>query len=256
MAAKKIAPVGAPAHHELQVTNHETREAPMSKNKEYAQKLKEIEGYERDIIAIKLCDEVPEGVEPYGDDMSFECYTFSEVWEEGRKPFYINNKNVLCGGAVYSGIGNRRMTKEDFDVGMATSIGPQKAYASREVMRRVNQQIPHHFKYHKYLILGKLEDVENPDVIMIVADANRVMRLCKVYTWKTGELVHGISGTAWCANSLPLVYRTKTMTFNMGDPPSRFLMKLKPGEMYCFIHYDLLPLIVENIENISSGEVM
>jgi uncharacterized protein (DUF169 family) len=82
------------------------------------------------------------------------------------------------------------------------------------------------------------------------------MRLCKVYTWKTGELVHGLSGTAWCNNSFPLVYRTKTMTFNMGDPPSRRLMNLAPGEMFCFIHYDLLPLIVDNFKNISDGDVL
>ena len=69
------------------------------------------------------------------------------------------------------------------------------------------------------------------------------------------ELVQGISGTAWCTNSFPLVYRTKTMTFNMGDPPSRFMMHLNPGEMYCFIHYSLVPLIVENFDNISTGEV-
>ncbi len=93
-------------------------------------------------------------------------------------------------------------------------------------------------------------------MVMVVADANRVMRLCKVYTWKTGELVHGLSGTAWCTNSFPLVYRTKTMTFNMGDPPSRHLMKLAPGEMFCFIHYDLLPLIVDNFKNISDGDVL
>lgn len=228
----------------------------MSKNQEYAKKLKDMEGYKRKIIAFKLCDEVPENAEPYGDDISFECAIVAEIWEEVRKPFYITNKNILCGGAVYSGLGNRKTRKEDFDAGMGTTLGPKKAYASREVMRRVNQQIPHHFKHHRYLLLGALEDVEDPDVIMIVADANRIMRLCKVYTWKTGELVHGLSGTAWCANSLPLVYRNKTMTFNMGDPPSRLLMKLDPGEMYCFIHYDLLPLIVENFENISTGEVM
>jgi uncharacterized protein (DUF169 family) len=218
--------------------------------------LKEMEGYERDILAIKHTDTVPDYATPYGDDVSFECAIFAEVWEAGKKPICITNKNVMCGGAVYSGLGNKPMTKEDFDAGMAISLGPKKAYASREIMRRVNQQIPHIYKAHRYLVIGKLEDVEDPDVVMIVADANRIMRLCKVYTWKTGELVHGISGTAWCANSIPLVYRTKTMTFNMGDPPSRFLMQLDPGEMFCFIHYDLLPLIVENFENISDGVVM
>ena len=228
----------------------------MGKNKEYAKRLYEMEGYERKLIAFKLCDEIPKNVEPYGDDFSFYCAIVAEIWEEGRKPFYVTNKNIMCGGAVYTGLGVKKMTKEDFDVGMSQTIGKSKAYATREVMRRVNQQVPHHFIHHKYQIVGALEDVEDPDVVMVVADANRIMRLCKVYTWTTGELVHGLTGTSWCNNSFPLVYRTKTMTYNMGDPPSRYLMKLKPGEMYGFVHYDLLPLIVENFPNISKGEVM
>lgn len=227
----------------------------MGKNKEYAKRLQEMEGYERKIIAFKLCDEIPENVESYGDDVSFLCAIFAEVWER-KKPFYLTNKNILCGGAVYAGLGTKKIVKEEFDTGMGMVIGPQKGYATREVMRRVNQQIPHHLKHHNYLVIGTLEDVEDPDLVMIVTDAHRVMRLCKVYTWKTGELVKSLQGTAWCLSALPEPYRTKTMTFTMGDPPSRLLMQLKPGEMYCTIHYDLLPLIVENFENISSGEVV
>ena len=227
----------------------------MSKNREYAQKLMEMEGYDRKIIAFKLTDTEPADIEPYGDDFSFYCAIVAEVWE-GRKPFYITNKNAMCGGSVYSGIGMKKSTHEEAQAGMTTYIGENKAYATREVVRRVNQQICHVFKHYKYQIIGALEDVEDPDVVMVVSDANRIMRLCKVYTWKTGELTHGLTGTAWCANSFPLVYRTKAMTYNMGDPPSRYLMKLEPGEMYCFIHYDLLPLIVENFQYISTGEVM
>jgi len=227
----------------------------MGNNKEYADILTKHEGYTRDIIAFKLCDTPPEYAESYGDDISFECAMIAEVWDGREKPFYITNKNILCGGAVYSGIGNRKMSKEDFQVGVGAAIGPQKAYASLEVFRRVNQQVCHTFKSSKYLVIGRLQDMEDYDFVMVTADADHVHRLCKVYTWATGELVHGISGTAWCANSFPLILRTKTITFNMGDPPSRFLMQLDPGEMFCFIHYDLLPLIVENLDNISSGEV-
>jgi uncharacterized protein (DUF169 family) len=141
-------------------------------------------------------------------------------------------------------------------MGLSQAIGKGKAYESREVMRRVNQQSFHFFKHQQYQVVGALEDVEAPDVVMIVADAHRIMRLCKVYTWKTGELTRGLTGTAWCSNSFPIVYRTKTMTYNMGDPPSRRLMGLEKREMYCFIHWDLLPLIVENFPNISEGDVI
>jgi len=227
----------------------------MGKNKEYAEFLTKHEGYTRDIIAYKLCDTPPDYAESYGDDISFECAMIAEVWDGREKPFYITNKNILCGGAVYSGIGTRKMTHDDFQTGMVSAIGPQKAYASLEVMRRVNQQICHVFKTHKYLVIGRLQDMEDYDIIMVTADADHVHRLCKVYTCTTGELVQGISGTSWCANSFPLVYENKTITFNMGDPPSRFLMRLEPCEMFCFIHKELLPLIVGNLDNISSGEV-
>jgi uncharacterized protein (DUF169 family) len=225
----------------------------MGKNKEYAERLNQIEGIERKVIAFKLSDEVPDNAEPYGDDVSFHCAVAAEVWEEGRKPFYVTNKNILCGGAVYSGLGNRKVSKEEFDGGMSQTIGTGKGYASRENFRRVNQQIPHHFKHHKYQVIGALEDVEDPDVVMVVADAYRVMRLIKSYTWKTGELAHGLSGTAWCTNAFPIVYSEKTITYNMGDEQSRLLMNLDPGELYCFIHYDLLPLIIDNYKNIQTG---
>ncbi len=53
----------------------------MSKNKEYAAQLKEMEGFTRKAIAFKLCDKVPENVESYGDEFSFYCGIIGEVWE-------------------------------------------------------------------------------------------------------------------------------------------------------------------------------
>ena len=228
----------------------------MSRNKELAQKLKEHEGYQRPIIAFKLTDEEPQNAECYGDDMSFLCAIVAEVYE-GRKPLYITNKNIICGGAVYSGLGQRPVVKEEFDMGMeGTTIGLNCAYASRQVFRRVNQQIKHFYKHHHYMIIGALEDMDDYDMVMITADANKIMRLCKVYTWATGELTHGLTGTAWCANSFPLLYRDGGLTYNMGDPPSRVLMNLDGGEMFGFVHRNTLELIVENFKNNSDGNVM
>ena len=227
----------------------------MGNAKEYAKKLRELEGYKREIIAFKLVDEEPEDAQFYGEDMSFLCAIAQEVWDD-KKAIYITNKNVLCGGALYVGLGNRKITKEEFDAGMSVVIGKNLAYSSYETMRRVNQQVPHFFKTYKYMVIGLLEEIQDPDVVMIIADANKIMRLCKAYTWKTGELVAGLQGTAWCTQSFPLVYRNKTMTFNLGDPPSRVLMQMEPDEVYCTIHYSLLPLIIENLENISDGVEM
>jgi uncharacterized protein (DUF169 family) len=223
-------------------------------NKDYARRLKE-HGYARKAIAFKLCDDIPAYAEPYGDDASFHCAVTAELWEEGKKPVYITNSNILCGGAVYSGLGNRKIGKEEFDGGMEQTIGLQRGYATRQVFRRVNQQMQHVFKTHTYQVIGSLEDVEDPDVVMIVADARKVQRLCKAYTWETGELVYGTSGTAWCNSAFPPVLKTKTMTFTMGDEQSRILMQLEDGDMFCMIHYAVLPLVIKNLDNIQTGLV-
>jgi len=224
----------------------------MGTNREYAKRLKAL-GYERKVVAFKVCDEIPEYAEPYGDAVSFHCAIAAEVWEEGRKPFCVTNTNIMCGGAVYCGLGNRKMTKEEFDLGMSQTIGIKKGYESRSQFRRLNQQIPHQFVHHTYQVVGVLEEVEDPDVVMIVASAYRVMRLCKAYTWKTGELVHGLSGAAWCLCSFPYAYRNKTISFATGDETSRILMGLDDGELSCMIHYSLMPLIIDNLENIQTG---
>ena len=87
----------------------------MSKNKEYAKTLMEQEGYTRPILAFKLIDEEPKGdselIESYGDEISFLCSITAEAWDRD-KPLCISNINILCGGAVYCGLGTKKLEKE------------------------------------------------------------------------------------------------------------------------------------------------
>jgi uncharacterized protein (DUF169 family) len=223
-----------------------------SKAAEYAAFLEESEGYTRKILGIKRTDTVPEGVAAY-EGMTFLCYEATGSLERDGLTC-ISRNNVVCGGAVYCGIGSRRLTKPDFDAGMDALVGEERAYSTKATMRRVNQQIPHFEEKHKYLVMGKLEEMPDPELVMIITDPQRVMRLCKAYTWKTGELVHALGGTNWCGQSFPQVFNDKTITFDFGDPPSRTFMQLDDSEMFCVIHWDLLPLIVDNLKNISTGE--
>jgi uncharacterized protein (DUF169 family) len=222
------------------------------KSAEYAKFLQETEGYERKILGLKRSDTVPEGAKSY-DGMTFLCYEATSSMDRDGLTC-ITRTNVVCGGAVYCGIGSRRLSRPDFDQGLEMVVGENRAYSTKQTMRRVNQQIGHYDEKHKYLVLGKLEEMPDPEVVMIITDPQRVMRLCKAYTWKTGELVHALGGTNWCGMSFPDVLRDKTMTFNFGDPPSRTFMQLSDSEMFCVIHWDLLPLIVDNLKNVSTGE--
>ena len=219
---------------------------------EYASFLQESEGYKRKILGLKRSNTVPEGATT-SDGVTFLCYEATASLDHDG-PVCLSRDNVVCGGAVYCGLGSRNLTKTDFDDGLTMMTGPNRAYSTKKTMRRVNQQMAHYDEKHRYLIMGKLEDMEDPEAVMIITDAQRVMRLCKAYTWKTGELVHALGGTSWCGMSFPDVMRDKTITFNLGDPPSRTFMQLADDEMFCVIHWDLMPLIVDNLKNVSTGE--
>ena len=216
------------------------------------QKVQQQERYEKGILAFRHHDEIPAHAQSYGEDVSFLCAITAEIWQE-NKSFYLTNKNILCGGGIYAGIGTRKLTHEEFQDGMQAFIGENLAYCSMAAFRRVNQQLPHFFRHRKYLEIGPLSQVPDPDVIMIVADANKIMRLCKAYTWQSGELVQGFQGTAWCAQAFPAVYRNRSMTFTLGDPPSRQLMGLDAGDAICTIHASLFPTVVQALDKISSG---
>jgi uncharacterized protein (DUF169 family) len=223
-----------------------------SKAAEYAKFLQETEGYKRKVLGVKRSNTIPEGLSTY-EGMSFLCYEATASLGKDELTCITRN-NVVCGGATYCGIGNRKLSKSDFDDGLEMVVGPNRAYSTKQTMRRVNQQLGHYEEKHKYLIMGKLEDMPDPEVVMIITDPQRVMRLCKAYTWKTGELVHALGGTNWCGMSFTEVLRDKSITFNFGDPPARTLMELDDSEMFCVIHWDLLPIVVENLKNVSVGE--
>ena len=226
--------------------------ATLAKSAEYAKFLQETEGYKRKILGIRRTNTRPEGVQAF-EGMTFPCYEATASLDRDGLTCITRN-NVVCGGAVYCGVGNRRLSKSDFDQGLEMIVGENRAYSSKAVMRRVNQQLPHYEEKHKYLLMGKLEEMPDPEAVMIITDPQRVMRLCKAYTWKTGELVHALGGTNWCGMSFPQVFNDKTITFDFGDPPARTFMQLDDSEMFCVIHWELLPLIIENLKNVSTGE--
>lgn len=217
---------------------------------EYAERLMRLEQYDRPILGFRLCNEAPAWAQAYGDDQSFGCAITAEACER-EKPLCITGENIMCGGGVYAGIGMPRMEKEAFDAAMSMVIGEGSAFATRQVMRRATQQIPHHFKRHKHLVIGRLEQMAEADIIMIIACVEKVMRLCKAYTWETGELVHGIQGATWCGQSLAYAYKKKAPTFNFGCASSRPFMNLGPGELFFTAHRDALPIIAKNIEHVS-----
>jgi hypothetical protein len=128
---------------------------------EYARFLQETEGYKREVLGIRRSDTVPEGATSH-DGVTFLCYEATASLDRDGLTCITRN-NVVCGGAVYCGIGSRHLSKDDFDQGMEMVVGANRAYSTRSTMRRVNQQLPHYDEKHKYLIMGKLAEMPDPE---------------------------------------------------------------------------------------------
>jgi len=219
----------------------------MGLNREIANALMEKEKYERQFLAFKLYDEVPKDVPFYGDDMSMLCAITAEAWTK-EEPFYITKENCVCGGSLYGGIGIRKSPPEEREAGMSILFGEGAPYGSKEVLMKVGQQIKKHLKHHKYLVIGTLDKIEEPDLVQVVGNANQIYKLTKAFTWETGEVVQGLSGTSWCAMALPGPYRTNKPTFTLGDHGGRSLMGIKDYELFFVAPFSLLPMIVRNLD--------
>ena len=81
-----------------------------------------------------------------------------------------------------------------------------------------------------------------------VGNAKQVYRIEKAYTWETGIVVQGMSGTSWCAMALPKPFLEKGITFTLGDHGGRSLMGIKDYELFCVMHFDLVPMIIKNLD--------
>jgi len=220
----------------------------MSLSSDYAKQLMEKVEFERDILGFKVTDEEPKNIPYYGDDMSMMCAIAAEAWEK-EGPFYFTRNNCVCGGTLYGGIGTRKVPKEEREAGMSVLFGEGAPYGDKKVFRKIGQQIQKHFKHHKYLIVGKLKDMEEPpDLVHFVGNANQIYRLTKAYTWETGTVVQGMSGTSWCAMALPKPFLEKGITFTLGDHGGRSLMGIKDYELFCVMHFNLVPMIIKNLD--------
>ncbi|MFN3386568.1 MAG: DUF169 domain-containing protein [Candidatus Thermochlorobacter sp.] len=226
---------------------------------ELAQRIRDFTGIERDFVAIKFCPtlaDIPAGTLPY-NGKGIYCGMWKEV-SNYDAPFYTVPEDHICAGGVsYTGMGQKALSPKMEEVGWSMLIGEGKIYYSRESVTKCQESVPYSFKKEKRFeatVMGRLEQVPEPDVVLFFCNARQLEWLCHAYSFESGELVHGLAGLSLCALVVPHPYLSGKPVFSPGDLSGRELARMSDGEMCIAFPFKDLAMIARNLYRIKKFE--
>jgi len=88
-----------------------------------------------------------------------------------------------------------------------------------------------------------------PDLVLFRCNPEQAMLLLWAYTYNTGELVYGHTGTAMCSTLVVRPYLTKKPSFSIGDPGGRYIVGLSSEEIMASIPYRLFDSMFETLKS-------
>jgi len=88
-----------------------------------------------------------------------------------------------------------------------------------------------------------------PDLVLVRCNPEQAMLLLWAYTYDTGELVYGHTGTAMCSTLVVRPYLTRKPSFSIGDPGGRYIVGLSREEIMASIPYQLFDSMFETIKS-------
>jgi len=100
------------------------------------------------------------------------------------------------------------------------------------------------------ICISPLEKVSfEPDLVLVRCDSEQAMLLLWAYTYNTGELVYGHTGTAMCSTLVVRPYLTKKPSFSIGDLGGRYIVGLSGEEIMASIPYRLFDSMFGTIKS-------
>jgi uncharacterized protein (DUF169 family) len=226
---------------------------------ELAQSIRAFTGIARDLVALKFCKtlaDVPEGVARY-NGKGIYCGMWKEV-SNYPVPFYtVPDDHICAGGTSYTGMGQKELSPKMQDIGWSMLVGEGKIYYSRESVTKCQASVPHHFNKEKYFeatVMGRLEHVQQPDVVLIFCTPQQLEWLCHAYSFESGELVQGLAGLSSCALVVPHPYLAQKPIFTCGDLSGRELSRMTNTEMCIAFPFKDLDSVAKNLYRIKKHE--
>lgn len=233
--------------------------SPLEAQRDIATAIRDFTGIARDFVALKFCatlEDIPAGVQPY-QGKGIYCGMWSEV-SKYDAPFYTVPDDHICGGGTsYTGMGQKELSPKMMEVGWSMLVGEGKIYYSRESVTACQDSVPHSFKKEKRFaatVMGRLEEVEQPDVVLFFCNAQQMEWLAHAYGFESGELMTGLAGLSVCAFVVPHPYLAGKPIFSVGDLSGRELARVDSGQLFAAFPFAALPTVAKNLYRIKKHE--
>jgi uncharacterized protein (DUF169 family) len=210
--------------------------------------IKEKLSLNRHIVAMKYADKAPEGI-PIEKGPHFWCGICGEILDGSGDTVFFTAKASSCGGCANIGIGGIKSNREEFETAVnAQVIGEGNLYAHKELLAQGRSLFPRYPKVSGGLIIGSLEKLSMPDIILFPVNGRQMCMLSTAYGFDTGEVIFGYAGKSTCLMSITFPYVENKPVFTAGDHGGRTFMRLKDEEIVVCFPYRLVPGLVSNLD--------
>jgi uncharacterized protein (DUF169 family) len=224
-----------------------------------AKTIREFTEIKRDFVALKFCktkQDIPEGVQPY-QGKGIYCGMWKEVSNYDAPFFTVPDDHICGGGTSYTGMGQKELPPKMVELGWSMLVGEGKIYYSRESVTKCQDSVPYNFKREKRFeatVMGKLEQVPNPDVVLFFCSAKQAEWLCHAYSFESGDLVQGLAGLSLCALVVPHPYLSEKPMFSIGDLSGRELSRMESGDVCVAFPFKDVEIVAKNLSRIKKHE--
>lgn len=199
--------------------------------------------FEKQPVGVKFLYLKPKGIERLEKYISW-CEMLPEAQEKG--PFYVDKENTTCAAEIISG-----------DIAPAVFRGGgysfHGGYNHGAGIRFKNLHIPRMPKgIVNYVVFSPLNKLSfDPDVLVVTCNVEQAEILLRASTFTTGKpWISRTSLYLQCAWLLVYPYLNGELNYtSTGLSYGMRFRKVLPGFMLVSIPFDLLPMIVQNLEN-------
>lgn len=98
-------------------------------------------------------------------------------------------------------------------------------------------------------MLGELDSVPEPDVVIILGTPEQIHLLTRSYCYATGSFVMGYAGMGACRMLLPHAILNNELVFTISDRAWRKALQIAPDELTLATPVDKLRIMIENLED-------
>jgi len=226
---------------------YEVRRRHMEMYADLSKRMSRILGLESSPIAISFSTEPPEGVEQLKNRIRL-CQMLDKVRLEGVS-FYTNVESHGCDGGAYScGLIqlSERLKTGEF---LAKELG---LFGSTRAARRFISSMPRiDHGTVKVVTFSPLETATfEPDVVVLICNAKQGMEIAEAVAYESGKLTRGLTGPPICSAVVAYPLVTGEVVYSLGDMGARRSMKVRAEDIFVGIPAELLPDIVENLEEL------